>query len=148
MKIPNELFFEYLETLLAEGREVELRVKGYSMRPLLRSGRDVVVLKPCDGRKVQLGDLVLCRIKGRHILHRIVRIGAEEVTLAGDGNYRVTERCTRADIKAAVVRIIRPSGRVIECGSTTWQRQSRCWLALPPWIRRQLLRVLWHIGYR
>lgn len=148
MKIPNELFFEHLETLLAEGREVELRVKGHSMRPLLRSGRDVVVLRPSDGQEVQPGDLALCRVEGRHILHRIVRIGTQEVTLAGDGNYRVTETCTRSDIRALAVRIVRPSGRVVECNSRAWRRQSRCWLALPPWLRRQVLRVLWHIGYR
>lgn len=146
MKIPNELFFEHLEGLLAEGREVELRIKGNSMRPLLRDGRDIVVLKPSDGQQIQPGDIVLFRIKERRILHRIVRIDADRVTLAGDGNYRATEICTRSDIRAVAVRIIRPSGRVVECNTHTWRRQSRCWLALPPWLRRQLLRVLRYTG--
>ena len=42
--LPNQLFFAEVEAMLAEGREVQIRMKGHSMRPLLRSERDQVVL--------------------------------------------------------------------------------------------------------
>ena len=72
--LPNQLFFAEVEAMLAEGREVQIRMKGHSMRPLLRSERDQVVLTPCaDPARLQPGDVVLFRCCGRHILHRIVR---------------------------------------------------------------------------
>ena len=72
--LPNQLFFAEVEAMLAEGREVQIRMKGHSMRPLLRSERDQVVLTPCaDPARLRPGDVVLFRCCGRHILHRIVR---------------------------------------------------------------------------
>ena len=110
--LPNQLFFAEVEAMLAEGREVQIRMKGHSMRPLLRSERDQVVLTPCtDPARLQPGDVVLFRCYGRHILHRIVRRDGERLTLAGDGNYRITEQCTTRDVAGIAVRVIRASGR-------------------------------------
>lgn len=46
MLLTNRLFFEQVEAMLAEGHEVQIRMKGHSMRPLLRSERDIAVLTP------------------------------------------------------------------------------------------------------
>ena len=46
MQLSNRLFFEQVEAMLAEGPEVQIRMKGHSMRPLLRSERDIAVLTP------------------------------------------------------------------------------------------------------
>ena len=46
MQLSNRLFFEQVEAMLAEGHEVQIRMKGHSMRPLLRSDRDIAVLTP------------------------------------------------------------------------------------------------------
>ena len=46
MQLSNRLFFEQGEAMLAEGHEVQIRMKGHSMRPLLRSERDIAVLTP------------------------------------------------------------------------------------------------------
>ena len=138
--LPNQLFFAEVEAMLSEGREVQIRMKGHSMRPLLRSERDQVVLTPCaDPARLHPGDVVLFRCCRRHI-HRL--------TLAGDGNYRITEQCTTRDVAGIAVRIIRASGRVVGCDSPGWQLRSRLWLAIPPWLRRQVLRVLWHSGWK
>ena len=145
----RQLFFAEVEAMLAEGREVQIRMKGHSMRPLLRSERDQVVLTPCaDPARLQPGDVVLFRCCGRHILHRIVRRDGERLTLAGDGNYRITEQCTTRDVAGIAVRVIRASGRVVGCDSPGWRLRSRLWLAIPPWLRRQVLRVLWHSGWK
>ena len=147
--LPNQLFCAEVEAMLSEGREVQIRMKGHSMRPLLRSERDQVVLTPCtDPARLRPGDVVLFRCCGRHILHRIVRRDGDRLTLAGDGNYRITEQCTTRDVAGIAVRIIRASGRVVGCDSPGWQLRSRLWLAIPPWLRRQVLRVLWHSGWK
>ena len=46
MQLSNRLFFEQVEAMLVEGHEVQIRMKGHSMRPLLRSERDIAVLTP------------------------------------------------------------------------------------------------------
>lgn len=325
MLLSNRLFFEQVEAMLAEGHEVQIRMKGHSMRPLLRSERDIAVLTPiarytghsaahmahkksmppansnsqqpnngtlpppakaaisttppptsAGCAALQPGDVVLFRCEGRHILHRILRIEPESgemppqsanttvetitktpeasatptaataqaatataatpsatvvtattpstteasaiptavttetaaevvtmtsdagdtpapvptlrengkatpplptrpensenpqatsnpgqtpgqtspapprlrFTLAGDGNYRLTEHCTATDIAAVMTSVIRPSGRIVLTASRRWRRQSRCWLALPAGVRRFILRVLWRLGIR
>lgn len=243
MQLSNRLFFEQVEAMLAEGHEVQIRMKGHSMRPLLRSERDIAVLTPVaayagasgpetaaqkenrpqpgsesgkgtpqsagenpplsGSHALQPGDVVLFRCEGRHILHRILRIETESrevpaqpahtttaasdagstsdpasahrenstqttsipatrenpgatspapprlrFTLAGDGNYRMTEHCAETDIAAVMTSVIRPSGRIVRTASRRWRRQSRCWLATPAGVRRFILRVLWRLGIR
>lgn len=59
---PSELY-TLAETAIAEGRSLTFPVRGDSMRPLLRPGRDSVTLsapaEPC-----RVGDLVLTRAGG------------------------------------------------------------------------------------
>ena len=56
-KIPNELFFSRVEAEIAGGRPVRFRLKGWSMFPLLRDGRDEVVLYPCTEDELQPMDV-------------------------------------------------------------------------------------------
>lgn len=142
MQISNRLFFEAVESTLAEGREVQIAVRGNSMRPLLRDGRDRVVLHPCAGRDCRPGDVVLFRHGGRHVLHRIVRRDGEGFVLRGDGNYRLEERCAEKDVLAVMTHVIRPSGEALRCSSRRWQRLSRLWLALHPVLRRCILSLM------
>ena len=42
-RIANECFFAWVESEIKSGRSVKFRVKGNSMMPLLRNGKDEVV---------------------------------------------------------------------------------------------------------
>ena len=106
MLLTNRLFFEQVEAMLAEGHEVQIRMKGHSMRPLLRNERDIAVLTPIAKYApapvpaagapadpppsgigaLRTGDVVLFRCEGRHILHRIVGI---ETGVRCEGNRPV-----------------------------------------------------------
>lgn len=145
-QISNKLFFEQVEALIAEGQEAELRLRGNSMRPLLRDGRDTVIIAPTTDHELQPREVVLFRYQGRHILHRIRRRSGNNLLLAGDGNYRLTEQCTTADVVGRMVRIRRRSGRVIACNTWHWRLPSACWLLLPALLRRILLAILRRIG--
>jgi len=147
-RIANPLFFAQVEELIAAGEEVQLRVKGYSMRPWLRNERETVVLQLHRDEELQPGAVVLFRYRGRHVLHRIIRRDGDRLTLAGDGNYRQEEHCTTGDVVAVVRRIVSPGGKVTECASSRWQRRSRWWLALPPLVRRYMLAVLARLGIK
>ena len=139
MQIANHLFFAEIERLLAEGSEAEFRLNGNSMRPLLRNGRDVVIIAPVANEPVAEGDVVLFRYQGKHILHRIIKRSGENLLLAGDGNYCRFETATTSEVIGRLARVRRPSGRVIDCKSRAWKRRSKMWLALPPMVRRIIL---------
>ena len=129
--IPNEILLAEAGALLAEGRDVELLVKGNSMLPFLRNERDSVLLRKLDS--VCKGDIVLARIEPtRYVLHRVRTLRGEGLTLMGDGNLRGTENCTLTDVLGTVIEIIRPDGKRRKPG------KGRCWAALRP-VRRYLL---------
>ncbi|MEG0789226.1 MAG: S26 family signal peptidase [Alistipes sp.] len=146
MELANKLFFAQVEEMLTEGREVQLRIKGYSMRPLLRNERDTVVLRPYRGEELKIYDVVLFRSGDHYILHRIVHRDGENFTLAGDGNYKIQEHCKVDQIRAVMYRVIRPNGRIVACDSWSWRIYSRCWCSLPAILRRYTLAMLSRIS--
>ena len=124
--IANELFFASAEEFLGEGRSVELMVKGFSMRPFLRNGRDVVVLSPVEGMEVRRGMVVLFRHAGRHVLHRVRTVEQGGVLrIEGDGNYRTIERATLGDVVAWVSEVrLGGANRGFRYGSIRWRVRS------------------------
>ena len=149
--ISNDIFFAQIESLLAEGESVVIRVKGFSMRPLMRSDRTQVRIAPLtdtERENLRVNDIVLFRHHGRHILHRIRRIEGDKITLAGDGNYRLWEHCRREDILGIVTDVISRRGGSTSCASLRWRTLSTLWLALPQLIRRLTLSVLFRLGFK
>lgn len=53
---------------LAQGKNVSYRPRGNSMTPIIYSG-DLVTLTPCTLGDVEIGDVVLCKVKGTILLH-------------------------------------------------------------------------------
>ncbi len=128
--LSNNLFFAQVEREISEGRNVRFRVKGTSMTPLLRNGRDEVVLRPCRTDELKPMDVVLFRYKGNHVLHRIIRRQGEQLTIQGDGICATYEECKTDDVIGIVHNVIRPSGKVISTSSLRWRLQSRLWRSL------------------
>lgn len=140
--IDNGIFFREVERLLDEGDSVTIRVRGNSMRPLLRNGRDRIILRKAVAEDLRVGAVMLFRYRGMYCVHRVVRIEGDTVVFAGDGNYCTEERAMRSDIMAVVWAVLRPSDRIVECASIRWRLQSAVWLALPQIVRRGILGVL------
>jgi len=133
----NAVLLPEIIKLINEGHTVTLRLKGYSMRPFLEDGRDKALLTL--PKNPQVGDPVLAEISpGRYVLHRIVKIEGEQVTLLGDGNL-VCEHCRLKDIKASVVGFYRKGRDTLDpLTGRKWQLYSALWTRLYP-IRRYLL---------
>ncbi len=149
--IRNDIFFAQIEELLSEGQSVVIRVKGYSMRPFMRSDRTHVRIAPIsdsERKRLLVGDIVLFRYHDRHVMHRIRHSEGEILTLAGDGNYRIWEQCRREDVIGIVTDIINFKGRRISCNSYMWHCVSSIWTTLPQLLRRIILGVLWRCGIK
>ena len=137
----NEVFLPQVVAMLEEGHTVTLPLRGRSMRPFLEDGRDKALLEAVKN-KPKVGDAVLAEIsKGHFVLHRIVSIDGEKVTLRGDGNIN-TERCRMQDIRAMATAFFRKGRRKPDKTSgLKWRIYSWWWTRLLP-IRRYLLFAL------
>ena len=142
MRLNNNIFFAEVEELLAEGKQVTILVRGNSMRPLLRDGRDKVVLRKAIDEDIKKGAVMLFRYRGSHVMHRVTKIEGDVVVFEGDGNYKLQEVATRKDIVAIVEAIVRPSGRRIECSSRRWRFLSFMWLSQARLERRVILGIM------
>ena len=123
----NSVLIPEVIKMLEEGHSVTLPLRGFSMRPFLEDG------------KVKIGDPVLAEIRpGAYVLHRIVAIKNDDVTLRGDGNLGY-EYCTLSDIKASVIGFYRKGRHKLDrIEGWKWRTYSHIWLALSP-LRRYLL---------
>ena len=100
----NEIIEEAVR-LVREGVSVTLPVNGNSMLPFIIGGKESVILH--GPGLTDVGDVVLAWVDGcRYVVHRIVRIDGERVTLMGDGNLVGTEHCLLNDIKARVTHVV------------------------------------------
>ena len=138
--VANDTFFAWVEAEIAAGRLVRFRLKGNSMFPLLRNGKDVVILEKCPADSLQPMDVVLFRYRGKHVLHRIIRREGERLLIQGDGSMVAKEECTVDDVVGKVVQICRTSGKVLSVDSWKWRLPSRLWRSLG-FLRTWLLRV-------
>ena len=136
----NAVFLPEVVRMLHEGHTVTLPLRGRSMRPFLEDGRDKALLKMADNP--QVGDAVLAEIRPRvYVLHRIVKIEGNSVTLRGDGNI-ADEHCTLADIRAKAAGFYRKGRtRLDSTDGLKWRVYSWWWMRLYP-VRRYLLFAL------
>ncbi len=146
---PNDKLLPEIISLLNDGHSVTLTLRGYSMRPFLEDSRDKALLVAVDNKGTRLDtgepirnhDVVLAEIKpGLFVLHRIIRIANDELTLCGDGNI-TDEHCHLSDVKAIAKEFYR-KGR-IKPDTTTgrkWRTYSWLWIRLRP-LRRYLLYI-------
>ena len=100
MQIPNDEYFSPVMKFLADRHTVKIPLKGYSMRPFLEDQRDYALLEP--PKEPVINEPVLVQMPtGKWVLHRIIKIEGENLTLLGDGNI-MPEHCRKSDIRASV----------------------------------------------
>ena len=139
-ELPNYVLLSHVRQLINEGHEVTMNIKGNSMRPLLENGRDKVTISPVPAGSLHIGDIVLAEISPDiYVLHRIIKINNEQLTLMGDGNLKGTEKCSTADVVGVVYSVIR-NGRIWKSDDNKWKLLRIFWPKLKP-IRRYLLAI-------
>ena len=134
--LPNEIMLGEVSRMLAEGKEVVIMTKGFSMLPFIKGEKDLVELEKADSYVP--GDIVLFNIGGRYILHRIVSVTDGIAWIRGDGVSGGHEECPVDRIFGKAVKIIKKSGRVVDPYSEAELRKVRLWDRLLP-VRRWIL---------
>ena len=135
----DQIIIQEAIRLVEEGISVTLPVKGNSMLPFIIGGKESVILQKPGQSKI--GDVVLAWVDGcRFVIHRIIRIEGDQVTLMGDGNLLGTECCLLNDVKALATHVVSAKGHTRYLYGR-WRRfGAKVWWLLKP-IRRYLLAI-------
>lgn len=146
IKFSNAELLPEVIRLMDEGHTVTINLRGFSMRPFLENDRDKALLT--KAKEIHKGDVVLAETAPKHyVLHRIINIDGDHITLRGDGNL-LEEHCRREDVKGFAIGFYRKGRKTIDrTNSFKWLLYSRLWTSLYP-IRRYLLAAYRHIWLR
>ena len=129
--------FPEMKKILEGGGNVTLNPKGISMMPLLRQGKDGVVLKKTDTVPKKYDIVFYTRPDGKFVLHRIVGKRKDGFVLRGDNQIENEYGVNPRAIIATVTHICR-GGKVISCKSIKYR--------LYVWFLRPLRRVKIFLG--
>ena len=131
---------------LSIGQSVRFSPKGISMLPMLRQGRDSVVLSPLPERLKKYDLPLYRRANGQYVLHRIVEVG-ETFTCLGDNQFVPEPGVTREQMIGIVAGFYRDDQfhdvREWEYRlySRVWYHSRhlrRFWRRAKGWLRRHL----------
>lgn len=140
--VPNTLFFEQVDALLQNGQRVTLPIKGNSMLPFLREGKDNVVLESAVGWVPKPGDTMLFVHFAKHLLHRVIAVKEDLFLMRGDGcRAWQVEQEPLEQMVAVMTHVIRPSGRCVSVKSVAWRLPSWLWRHAGAFFRRAFLWV-------
>ena len=127
---------DVIEEILSSGGEFRLYPKGTSMMPLLRQGRDSVVLKRKDSG-AEKHDIAFYRRKdGAFVLHRVMRVSKDgSYVMCGDNQTALEEGIERDQIIGYVDRVYRKD-KSVDVSALHYRIYVFLWCIMP--IRRLL----------
>jgi hypothetical protein len=99
--ISNREIFAIARDTLLEGSTVRIAVNGESMLPFFRSG-STILLRPVREEDIRKYNVVMADAGHAFVVHRIVKIDDDKITLLGDGNIYGTESVSRDKIYGVV----------------------------------------------
>ena len=136
----DEQIIQEAVRLVQDGVSVTFPVKGRSMLPFIIGGRESVILQKPGS--LQRGQVVLAQVgPDRYVVHRIIKIEPDRITLMGDGNIRGTEICTPANVLAIATHVVDEKGKRRTLESKGQMFKARVWFRIRP-LRRIILAVL------
>ena len=119
-----------LEEMLRRDGFLVYKTRGVSMRPLLKENRDLVTIRPFDGR-LKKYDVPLYRRRGnRYTLHRIIAVRENDYVIRGDNTFAKEYVPDNAVI--GVLTGIRRKGKDIDLSGAGYRFYTRFWNLLYP----------------
>ena len=117
--------------------EAELRLHGRiiytnvgdSMMPLIKEGRDVLVIERCEGRLSKYDIPLYRRSSGQYVLHRIIKVREDSYDICGDNRACVERGVTDAQILGKLTGVIR-EGRELSFDTLQYKLYTHLWCDL------------------
>lgn len=85
---------------------------GVSMMPLLRQGRDLMVIEKKGPQRCKKYDAVLYKVGNRYILHRIIRVREHDYVIVGDNCIYREFGITDDQILGVLTQVLRNGKRI------------------------------------
>lgn len=118
------------EELLQRDGVLIYKTRGVSMRPMLKQDRDLVIIRPVEGR-LKKYDIPLYRRKnGNYVLHRIIGVRENDYIIRGDNTF-VKEYVPDSTI-VGVLTDFKRKGREHSVNETGFRIYSRVWNFIYP----------------
>lgn len=137
--------YRFEEILDRDGRLIYTNV-GDSMMPLIKQGRDLLIIEKSAGRLKRLDIPLYKRANGRYVLHRIIKVRENDYVICGDNRWGKEMGVTDAQILGVLTGMIR-KGREISMDSWQCRLYAHLWCDFFP-IRAFVLKVLYVLKRR
>jgi hypothetical protein len=124
------------EQLRLHGRIIYTNV-GHSMMPLIKEGRDVMIIERPEGRLKKYDIPLYVRPSGQYVLHRILEVREGSYVISGD-NCSTREAVSDEQIIGVLTGIIR-RGRTLSLDRLSYKIYTHLWCDLFP-IRAFIIR--------
>ena len=118
------------EILSRDGRLIYSNV-GDSMLPLLRQGRDLLIVEQPKGRLKKYDVPLYRRDNGQAVLHRILKVRENDYVICGDNRFRREYGVTDAQILGVLESLVR-GGREIPLRGWKYRLYEFFWCDLFP----------------
>ncbi len=119
------------EEILARDGRLIYRNAGDSMKPMIREGRDLLVIRPANGKLKRLDIPLYRRGNGAYVLHRVIWIRKDGYVLCGDNRYRPEYGIKGSQVIGVLTAVVR-DGREEAAGSFKWRLFGFAWTLLFP----------------
>lgn len=132
-----------IEEILLSGGKVKILASGRSMEPVIHDGLDTVVLKKVK-KPLEKNDIVLFkRNNGALVLHRIIAVNGNTLTLRGDSQW-TTETVDVSKVIGILDSIERNSG-IIKADSEHFEKYKKT-LTFIRWKNRLINSIKIRLG--
>lgn len=132
----NKSTFE--EEIKKHGRLIYTNV-GDSMMPLIRQGRDILIISAVNGRLKKYDVPLYKRDSGQYVLHRILKVRADDYVICGDNRWQREYGITDRHIIGVLTGIVR-DGKEISVNDGKYRAYVHLWCDFF-YIRAFILRV-------
>lgn len=121
-----------LEECLAQNGFLTYRIRGVSMQPMLRQGRDLFTVVPKGPERCKKYDVVLYRRPSDpYVLHRIIEVRPDSYVILGD-NCIAKEYGIRDEDILGVLTSFQHNGHTVSVSDWRYRLYSRGWVFFQP----------------
>lgn len=103
-QLMNKSTFE--KQLVQTGKLIYTNV-GDSMMPLIKQGRDLVIIEPVHGRLKKYDVPLYRRDSGQYVLHRILKVRKKDYVICGDNRWVKEYGITDSHIIGVLTEVVR-----------------------------------------
>ena len=132
----NKTTFE--EIIQRDGKLIYTN-KGDSMMPLIKEGRDLLVISAVNGRLKKYDVPLYKRDSGQYVLHRIIKVRKSDYVICGDNRYHKEYGITDRHIIGVLTAVIR-NGKEISVTNRRYRLYVHVWYFLFP-VRAFIMRA-------